>query len=133
MYIERTQTLYGAGGEQRAARAWFLLLIARKGGPNSAENTYGIIRRVALRQFGHFMMGRANLGGLWVTLSGAYGNDGLILDVETLPHDAKALPPALYDAWAKGGGWNGPGAEAQALKTWAGETFAAQIKRHAKR
>jgi hypothetical protein len=41
------------------------------------ENTYAVVRRVALSQCGHFMMGTANLCGRWVSVSGAYGSDGL--------------------------------------------------------
>jgi hypothetical protein len=69
------------------------------------------------------MMGRANLNGRWCSVSGAYGNDGLPLAVERMPPDAKPLPPELYDAWNKGNGWNGAGSEAQAMRTWATETF----------
>lgn len=66
------------------------------------------------------MMGKARLAGnRWVSVEGTYGNNGLPMDVDTLPPDAKLLPRELYDAWNKGGGWNGPGSEAGAMREWA--------------
>ena len=118
MYIDEARTYY-AGSEQRAMRSRFLLLLQRTGGPYDAASTFAVVRKVALRQFGHYMMGRANLNGKWYTVSGPYGNDGLPMDVERLPADAKPLPPALFEAWNKGGGWNSAGSEAPAMREWA--------------
>ena len=122
MYITKTQTYY-AGTEQRTTRGNFLLLLQRKDGPHNAEGTFAVVRKVALRQLGHFMMGRVNLGGRWHSVSGSYGNDGLPMDVERMPDDAKPLPPDLYEAWNKGGGWNSAGSEASAMRAWALQTF----------
>ena len=127
MYIEPTSHYY-VGTELRTRAARFLLLIQPKqptiGEECRAENTYAIVRRVALRQFGHFMMGRARLrGNQWITVSGAYGGDGLPRTVDALPKDAVLLPRELYDAWSKGGGHNGAGSEAKAIRVWALETF----------
>lgn len=87
------------------------------------ENTYAVVRSVALRQLGHFMMGRVNLCGKWHTVSGSYGSDGLPMPVDKLPHDAVRLPVQLYIAWSEGGGWNSAGAEASDMRRWAHETF----------
>ena len=119
MYIDRSGFTYYAGTEQRHSRARFLLLLQLKDGATGAANTYGVVRKVALQQFGQFMMGRVNLCGKWRTVSGAYGSDGLPMDVEQLPRDAVLIPAPLYDAWNKGGGWNGAGSEAEAMRQWA--------------
>lgn len=69
------------------------------------------------------MMGRANIGGRWRSVSGAYGSDGLPMEVDALPADALPLPRELYDAWSKGGGHNGAGTESDAMRAWALATF----------
>ena len=123
MYVQRTFGGYDRSGQQMASRARFLILLQLESGPCDASNTFAIVRKVALRQLGHFMMGRANIAGTWRSVSGAYGSDGLPMTVKTLPKDAKPLPRELYDVWNKGGGWNGAGSEAPAMRTWANETF----------
>lgn len=110
---------YYSGTEQRHSRGQFLLLIQPKSEKPAKENTYAIVRKVALRQLGQFMMGSANVNGKWITVSGTYGNDGLPMDVDALPKDAVPLPADLYDAWNKGGGWNGAGSEARTMSAWA--------------
>ena len=123
MYIKPTRTYYEYDGTQHAGRALFLLLLQPKqatiGETCSADNTYAVVRKVALRQLGHWMMGRVNLGGTWYSVSGAYGSDGLPMNVAKLPADAKPLPHDLYQAWSKGGGWNNAGNEAPAMRDWA--------------
>ena len=129
---------YMRGTEQRTTRGRFLLLLQPNiyKPPNHAgtmhldiqascapENTFAVVRCVALRQLGAFMMGRANLCGRWVSVSGAYGSDGLPMSVDKLPKDAVPLPARLYDAWSKGGGWNSAGGEATDMRRWAFETF----------
>ena len=118
MFVRGTHTYY-RGTEQCASRASFLLLLQLRDGPCDASNTYACVRKVALRQLGHFMLGRVNLCGKWHTVSGTYGSDGLPMIVDALPKDAKPLPRALYDAWNKGGGWNDAGSEASAMRDWA--------------
>lgn len=124
MYLKPSQTHY-AGSEQRTSAAPFLLLLQLRDAPCRAENTYAVVRKVALRQLGHFMMGKARLfgKGKWATVSGSYGSDGLPMTVDTLPADAVRLPRELYDAWNSGGGWNGAGSEAAAMRAWALATF----------
>jgi hypothetical protein len=139
MYITKDDHFgYYRGSEQCVTRGRFLLLLQpnKYKEPNHAgtmhldiqascspENTFAVVRRVALRQLGAFMMGRANLCGKWHTVSGAYGSDGLPMSVDKLPHDAVPLPRELYDAWSKGGGWNSAGAESRDMRRWAYETF----------
>jgi len=133
---------YMRGTEQCTTRGRFLLLLqpnlykmvrgVQPPGPArmldiqascAPENTFAVVRCVALRQCGHFMTGRANLCGRWVTVSGSYGSDGLPMSVDKLPRDAVRLPRELYDAWSKGGGWNSAGGEASDMRRWAYETF----------
>lgn len=119
MYIVPTQRYCTNTGNQFTQRAPFLLLLQKRGDPG----IYACVRKVALRQWGHWMMGRANIGGHWHTVSGAYGNDGLTMDIDTLPKDAVLLPDDLREAWNKGGGWNSAGAEAPAMRDWAVKMF----------
>ena len=126
MYIKPVHAYY-RGSEQYAQRGAFLLLIQPERGSISetcaADNTYAIVRTVALSQLGHFMVGRANICGRWRSVSGAYGSDGLPMSVPALPRDAVPLPADLYQAWSKGGGWNGAGSAAPAMRVWSLTTF----------
>lgn len=127
MYLTRTLTYY-RGNAQCAQRAPFLILLqperATIAETCAPSNTYAIVRKVAMEQCGHFMMGHARIGQ-WRSVSGTYGNDGLPLGIpaDALPADAVPLPRELYDAWNKGGGHNSAGSEADAMRTWAIETF----------
>lgn len=109
---------YDRAGQQVRHRGAFLLLLQKRDAAIGPENTFAIVRKVALRQFGHFMMGRVNIGGAWHSVSGAYGSDGLPMTVDSLPSDAVPLPRDLYEAWNKGGGWNGAGAEGEAMRAF---------------
>lgn len=65
------------------------------------------------------MMARVVVAGEKLSLSGPYGNDGLICDVPQAVYDLGTnLPPDLYDAWNTGGGWNSAGREAPAMRAW---------------
>jgi hypothetical protein len=121
MYIEPTRSYYDHG-EQRAARALFLLLIQPDGGNAPIK---AIVRNVALQQFGNFMMGRARAYGHSITVSGSYGGDGLPCSVPQAVYDRArlTLPTELVEAWNKGGGWNSAGSEAQAMRQWAIENL----------
>jgi len=127
MYLTAANGYYDRDGQQRARRAPFLILLQPKQATIAetckAENTYAIVRSVALRQLGHWMMGVARVEGRSVSVSGAYGHDGLPCSFDFLPKDAVQLPKELYEAWAKGGGWNSSGTEGNLLRNWARETF----------
>ena len=116
MYIQAPSRGYTHDGQQFCRRAPFLLLL-QNGDWNS--QVYGVVRTVALRQCGHWMMGKARILDKSYTVSGSYGNDGLTLSVDTIPPDAKPLPDELREAWNTGGGWNSAGSEAQAMAEWA--------------
>ncbi len=124
MYIEPTRSYY-AGTEQRAARGRFLLLVQDKDKPIGPDNFRALVRKVALRQFGHWMMGKARVGGESLTVSGSYGSDGLPMNVSANVFNRSVpVPKALYDAWNKGEGWNSAGNEALSMRQWALDTFA---------
>lgn len=110
---------YDRSGQQIRQRGLFLILATPTGGP--LYPVRAMVRKVALRQFGHFMMGSVNLGGKWYTVSGAYGSDGLPLSIPANVWDAHGaeLPRSLYDAWNNGASWNDVGSEAPAMREWA--------------
>ena len=130
MYIEET-TVYYDGTEQRCRRANFLILMQpdddfwnEDGTVNknrsTGNNLRAVVRKVALHQFGHWMMGRANIGGKWITISGSYGQDGLPKTVaKDIWERGVPLPDELYEAWNKGEGWNSCGTEAPSMREWA--------------
>ena len=132
MYIENTLSYCDNGGEQRARRARFLILmqppsewIDGKYHSGADKPIKAIVRKVALRQFGHFMMGVARAFGQSITISGAYGSDGLPCNVpEAIYERGLELPSALVELWNNGGGWNSCGSEATAMRKWALENIA---------
>lgn len=121
MYINGTQTYYTSDGTQHARRADFLILMQSK------DNLFGeypsvraIVRKVALEQFGHWMMGEAKIKNHSITISGTYGSDGLIKTVpDEVYKEGIQLPEYLYLAWAHGNGWNSAGTEASQMREWA--------------
>jgi hypothetical protein len=122
MYINRTGYGYYTNSGQAHTRGRFLLLLQTEE-DSKVRRMRAIVRTVALRQLGHWMMGMANVGGRWVSVSGSYGNDGLPMHVDGYPKDAIPVPDELYEAWNKGDGWNGAGKEAPAMRQWANEQF----------
>lgn len=133
MFIENTRGYYGSDGSQNVGRALFLILVQRdyfkdadgnylspKDRPDGYTEIRAIVRKVALHQFGHWMMGSARVLGERIGISGAYGSDGNTCTVsEKVFAEAVPLPKDLYDAWNKGDGWNSAGSEAPAMRTWA--------------
>lgn len=80
----------------------------------------GIVRYVRMKQCEQFMMGSAEVGKTRLSLSGSYGSDGLPVTVPDEAYDmGLILPQELHDAWNAGGGWNGKGEEAPAMRQWA--------------
>lgn len=128
MFITYKQRGYTRDGQQ-VARGRFLVLCQLKHKPS--EWVFGggpirafVINNVRMEQCGHFMMASPIYKGYKLSLSGAYGNDGGPLSVDKELYDkAVPLPQELYDAWNKGGGWNGAGSEAPAMAEWALKTF----------
>lgn len=123
MYIQPTRTYY-QGTELCASRGLFLILCHPKlPGYKHADyftETRALVRKVALRQCGHWMMGTARAYGHSLTLSGSYGADGLILEVPQEVYDrAFPVPRELMEAANNGGGWNSAGSKADLFRKWA--------------
>jgi|SRR5579859_2006784 len=92
MYVGRGRGTYYVGTEQHASRAPFLILASSdKKDANGYCTLYGIVRKVALAQCGHFMMGTARIAGTSITVSGPFGGDGLPKDYDNLPEKVQAL------------------------------------------
>ena len=119
MYLEPTETYYDGGG-QHARRARFLILIQPPGVEGGKLPIRAIVRKVALHQCGHWMMGTARAFGHSILISGAYGADGLTCSVPASVYARGVeLPADLVSAWNTGGGWNSSGTEAPAMRAWA--------------
>ena len=120
MYLTHNHVYY-RGTQLCAPRAPFLILMTRNSDIDMRPQLYALVRQVAMRQLGHWMMGNANIKGHWFTLSGDYGNDGLpmTMDDDAVPDDAVPLPDDLCRAFWEGGGHNCAGREAPKLKAWA--------------
>lgn len=124
MYITNQGHTYYRGTQQCHTRAPFLIFVQDKDGTIGKDNFRALVRKVALQQMGNFMMGTARINNQSITISGAYGSDGLPVDVSKDIYDkAIPVPEKLYDLWNKGGGWNSSGTEAYAMKGWATEIF----------
>ena len=125
MYIKKTSRYYSdASGSQATRRQWFLILMSDKTKRFDGTKIRAIVRKVALHQCGHWMMGTARIHGQSITLSGSYGGDGLTTDVPTEVYNAGVpLPEELIKAWTNGGGWNSAGDEGPAVRKWAIENF----------
>lgn len=110
---------YDRHGQQVRQRGLFLLFVQPKNDASSPIKC--VVRKVAMKQFGHWMMGKARIHGHSVTVSGAYGGDGLPCNVPQEVYDklTVVLPPDLYEAWNKGEGWNSAGKEAPSVRQWA--------------
>jgi hypothetical protein len=122
MYITNEGHGYYRGTEQCHTRAPFLILVQPM--DRSSDEIRALVRKVALHQCGHFMMGSARVKGHRVPISGAYGGDGLPRSVPKEVYEAAIpVPGELVDAWNKGGGWNSSGSEAPAMREWAVKTF----------
>ena len=124
MYIKPTETYYDGSGQQFATRQWFLILVQTDNIKCEYGTLRAIVRKVALAQFGHWMMGYARAFGESITISGSYGSDGLPTNVPQHVYDnAVVVPDELYEQWSNGGGWNSAGSEASAMRQWAIDNF----------
>ncbi len=133
MFITNTGHGYDRDG-QAWSRGQFLVLMHPKvmkpcgtfeyETTDSSAPVRALVRHCSLHQLGHWMMGSIRVGKHKVTVSGAYGADGLIMSVPREVYDKGVeLPKELYDAWATGEGWNSCGTEAPAMRKWALKTF----------
>ena len=73
-----------------------------------------------MEQFGPWMMGTMRVGHYEITLSGSYGGDGLPCNVPPAVYrQGVEVPADLIEQWNTGGGHNGAGSEAKAMRAWA--------------
>lgn len=123
MFISIKKQGYNRDGEQ-FAHGQFLVLCQPNDWEKRNEPIRAFVCYARMRQLGNFMMARATCRGHKLSLSGSYGGDGLPCSVPQEVYDAATPVPAhLVDAWNKGGGWNGAGNEAPAMRQWAIATF----------
>jgi hypothetical protein len=130
MFIKPVRTYYSEDGEQRTGKGLFLILMRDKNPPILHTNARAIVRRVQMRQLGNWMMGKIVVKGHTISLSGAYGANGLMVDVPTEVYEVGVdIPRKLYDEWGQGGGWNSCGNEAESLRKWVLENIKQLTKR----
>lgn len=119
-------------GDQHAQGAFLLLVSpAYQGSLSIATESprpyRGLVRYVKMSQSGHFMVGSVSIrsqAGMRhiISLSGAYGADGLIREVPNAIYAMGTdLPAELHDKWNRGGGHNSVGMEAPDMDAWAKE------------
>ena len=139
MYIKPTSGYY-KGTSQCTRRQWFLILVTPGKKVKDVLSDYeyyladyegtrvpmrAIVRKVALEQLGHFMMGYAHAFGHKIIVDGTYGNLGQTRDVDREVWDrATEVPEWLYQKWATSSdGWNSAGSEGPAMRQWALDNF----------
>lgn len=124
MYIDDSGHRYYRGTEQCHSRAPFLILVQPEDWDKRNEPIRALVRKVALHQCGHWMMGSARAFGHRIPISGTYGSDGLPRSVPQEVYDrATPVPEWLIRMWNEGAGWNDAGTEASAMRDWAVKTF----------
>lgn len=120
----RCRTGYTRDGEQTAAGP-FLLVFSLSHITHPGANLRELracVRHVRMHQFGHFMMGRADVGRYRISVSGTYGADGLPLDPDRHPglwDRLVKLPDELCTKFWEGGGHNSCGVEGPDVHAWA--------------
>ena len=129
MFLKLKRSGFDAGGGQVASGRFLMLLMPDWMDPDTPEEfrdfkrddyltkTRAIVRFVSMRQLGNFMMGTARVLGHKLSVSGAYGGDGLTMRVPWKVYQVGVPVPAdLMLAWSNGGGHNGAGSEGGAMR-----------------
>lgn len=129
MYLTNEGTTYYRGTEQCHSRAPFLILFSgsEKYTASGKPVLYAAVRKVALRQCGHWMMGSARIAGTRIPISGSCGADGLPCEYDSLsPAVRSKLMPVPEDTaivyWSDDG-HNTIGKAAPTVRAWAIEHF----------
>lgn len=140
MIIDRSRGGYRRDGAQWCAGD-FLIVFCDDAAPKvehtpgkSAPALVACVRYAHMSQLGHWMMARVRVGPRQVSLSGAYGGDGLPCTFKPdwpgarygdIPDDVRAflhpVPDAVAVAFWNGGGHNCAGPEAVTMRAWARE------------
>lgn len=99
MYLKGARLGHYDSSGQHTARGEFLILLDNDptAGLVSRPELRWIVRKVALRQIGHFMMGKANIGGQWFIVSGPFGNDGLPMHFDFMQRYSPKLSASIWD------------------------------------
>lgn len=126
MFITNKRSGYNRNGEQFASGKFLILMQETPGnGPGEIQRVCKapircLVRPTHFTSLGNFCMGFAMIHGRRLTLSGAYGGDGLpvSVDAETYARGLE-LPDELRGLWSNGKGWNGAGNEMDEMKKWA--------------
>lgn len=124
MFISTKRAGYERGGQVASGR-FPMLLSPDPSDPDTPEEfrdfmrfdyihqTRAIVRFVSMKQLGHFMMGTVRVLGVKLSVSGPYGNDGLVMTVPWKVYQAGVpVPPELMQAWQSV-------TEAEAMREWA--------------
>jgi len=128
MFIKNVKGGYTRDGSQWASGYFLCLCHPSDSGiipvSDYPAQTRAFVCYARMSQLGPWMMANVKIIGHELTLSGAYGQDGLIMDVpRALWEKATQLPNELYEAWKAGGGWNSAGSEAESMRQWAMKNF----------
>lgn len=144
MFIKVDRKGYTRDGQQFCHGYFLVLMSPYSNDPETPEDWKGVsgiqkagqntmraaVVYTKMGQFGHFMMGHAQLAGKKLILSGTYGGDGLTCDVPYAAYQAGVpVPQELYEAWSHGGGWNSAGSEWQAMRDFGKELYKAKKER----
>lgn len=128
MYLTPGLTYY-RGTDQYRSRGPYLILFSTfaERYSNGKPRLYAAVRKVALQQCGHFMMGTARIANVRIPISGSCGSDGLPRDYDTLPPSVRAylteVPEDVATLYWADDGHNTIGRAAKFLLEWATRTF----------
>lgn len=125
MFIENCRSWVSPDGAQHAQGLFLIFMHPDMEGLEGFKHPMkALVRHTRMVQCGHYIMGSIRVGGLKLTVSGSYGSDGLPKNVPQEVYDlGLEVPSELFEAWNKGGGWNGAGAEAPLVRAWAIENL----------
>lgn len=124
MYLSNARIWHSErDGSQRASGNFLMIFNDLKSSEPNA--LFALVRKVEMSQAGHFMVGKARVGGKDIALSGSYGSDGLPMDLSECPRPdlLVRVPDALAAEFWAGGGHNSAGSEAPAMRQWAQENL----------
>lgn len=128
MFIKSARSYSMASGEQRASGSFLALFTNHNSGFTKTTEIRAFVRWVLMKQLGQWMMGQMEIpqhagGKASVTLSGAYGEDGLTCDVKESDQYWDSLWPLPEDLaylfWADNTGWNDAGVTGKYVHSWA--------------
>ena len=99
---------------------------------NGRPMLWAMVRKCALTQLGHFMMGSINIGGKRITVSGPCGSDGLPLDYQEVACKDRMrlveVPEDVAEVYWNDNGHNDIGRARDTLRTWALNAFAKEVR-----